>query len=131
LPNVRGYWWYDFRNDGTDKREREHNFGLLRQDYSLKPAYRVLKVVSPIIQNYEFLGRDSKTPGDTVLLRFGNAEEQLLIAWSTGKARSINIASAGNALGELQLIDTANPERGRTSGGTSWNCSSTTSNCTA
>lgn len=130
LPNVRGIWWYDFRNDGTDKREREHNFGLLRQDYSLKPAYRVLATISPIIKNYQFLGHIAESRNNTVLLRFGNAEEQLLVGWTTDKSRSVSIESAGKAIGKLALIDTADPVKGWTTGA-SWKCPSSTSNCTA
>lgn len=131
LPNVRGYWWYDLRNDGTDKREREHNFGLLRQDYSLKPAYSVLKAISPIIQNYQFLGHAGEAGRNTVLLHFGNADEQLLVGWSTDQARSVNIESAGRATGKLEWIDTATPDNGRTRGDTVWKCPATASNCTA
>ncbi|MEK0363965.1 hypothetical protein [Pseudomonas sp. CBC3] len=131
LPNVRGYWWYDLRNDGTDKREREHNFGLLRQNYALKPAYRVLKVVSPIIQNYQFLGHVDEPRKDTVLMRFGNAEEQLLVAWSTDQARSISIESAGKTTGALELIDTEHPENGRTQSDAAWDCPAEANNCTA
>ncbi len=131
LPNVRGYWWYDLRNDGTDKREREHNFGLLRQDYVPKPAYRVLKVVSPIIQNYQFLGHAGEPSKGTVLMRFGNAEEQLLVAWSTDQTRSVSIESAGKATGTLELIDTAHPENGRTRSDVEWNCPTNASDCTA
>jgi hypothetical protein len=131
LPNVHGYWWYDLRNDGTDRREREHNFGLLRQDYSLKPAYRVLTAISPIVQNYQFLGHASESGKDTVLLRFGNADEQVLVAWSTDQARSVSIESMGKATGELELIDTAHPDQGRIAGGTPWKCPATKGNCTA
>lgn len=131
LPNVHGYWWYDFRNDGTDRREREHNFGLLRQDYTAKPAYRVLTAISPIVHNYKFLEHASESGKDTVLLRFGNAEEQLLIAWSTDRARSISIESIGKTTGKLELIDTARPDQGRIAGGTAWECPTTTENCTA
>lgn len=131
LPNVRGYWWYDFRNDGTDKREREHNFGLLRQDYSRKPAYPVLKAISPIIQNYQFLGHAGEAGKGTVLLHFGNADEQLLVGWSTDKTRSVTIESAGKVPGGLELIDTAQPDQGKTAGVASWACPSTASNCTA
>ena len=131
LPNVRGYWWYDWRNDGTDKSEREHNFGLLRKDYSQKRAYQVLKVVSPIIRDYQFLGSVGGAGRDTVLLRFGNAQEQLLVAWSTGKPRSVSIQSVGTASGKLKLVDTARPEHGAISDEATWQCSSLASNCTA
>lgn len=129
LPSVRGYWWYDFRNDGTDSREREHNFGLLRQDYSPKPAYRVLKAISPIIEHYGFLGRVGESDAGTVQLRFGNGEEQLLVAWSTDQPRSASISASGATAGAVQLIDTAQPDRGRTAATTQWQCPSDRNPC--
>lgn len=131
LPNVHGYWWYDFRNDGTDRREREHNFGLLRQDYTPKPAYQMLKVVSPFIRNYQFLGNASQTRKSTVLMRFGKADEQFLVAWSTDQPRSVSIESAGQASGKVELIDTARPENGRTGSDAEWKCQSNAITCTA
>lgn len=38
LPYVRGVWWYDYSDDGTDPHEREHHFGLLTYDGREKPA---------------------------------------------------------------------------------------------
>ncbi len=130
LSNVRGYWWYDLRNDGTDKHEREHNFGLLRQDYSLKPAYRVLEAISPIIKDFQFLGRVEEAREANVQLRFGNGEEQLLVAWSTDNARPITITSAGKAAGDLKLLDTGQPDKGWTTG-SAWQCPSSADRCTA
>lgn len=131
LPTVRGYWWYDFRNDGTDKREREHNFGLLRQDYSPKPAYQVLKAISPILKDYQLLDIPGGMGKDIVQLRFGNADEQLLVAWSTDRPRELEIRSVGSAPGALTLIDTGSPERGRVTGATSWECTRAASHCSA
>lgn len=31
-------FWYDLRNDGTDAAEYEHNLGLVKNDYTIKPA---------------------------------------------------------------------------------------------
>ncbi len=31
--------WYDWKNDGPEASEREHNFGTVTQDLKLKPAY--------------------------------------------------------------------------------------------
>jgi len=130
LANVRGYWWYDFRNDGTDKREREHNFGLLRQDYSPKPAYRVLEAISPIIKDYQFLGRVEESR-NSVLLRFGNDEEQLLVVWSTtDQTRPVTITSAGKSASNLKLLDTARPDKGWTTA-IAWQCPSNADHCAA
>ncbi len=130
LANVRGYWWYDLRNDGTDKREREHNFGLLRQDYSPKPAYRVLEAISPIIKDYQFLGRVEESR-NSVLLRFGNDKEQLLVAWSTtDQPRPVTITSAGKSASNLKLLDTAQPDKGWTTA-IAWQCPSNAEHCAA
>ncbi|WP_417778959.1 hypothetical protein [Stutzerimonas xanthomarina] len=129
LSNVRGYWWYDFRNDGTDLREREHNFGLLRQDYSPKLAYQVLRAISPIIEHFQFLERVGESDDSTVQLRFGNDKEQLLIAWSTGKPRSVSIASSGLRSGAVELIDTAQPDKGKTAAASQWQCPADGNNC--
>lgn len=42
---VQSMGWYDFRNDGNDPFYNEENFGVLRQDYSPKPAYRALAAI--------------------------------------------------------------------------------------
>ncbi|WP_217474543.1 hypothetical protein [Stutzerimonas stutzeri] len=131
LPNVRGYWWYDWRNDGTNVREREHNFGLLRQDYALKPAYRALKAISPIIRDYRFLGHADGSKKGAVLLRFGNADEQLLVAWSPEQTRTLTIESTGKASGHLALIDTEHPEDGRVASDATWRCPDRADRCTA
>jgi hypothetical protein len=34
---------YDFYDDGTDRTYSEHNFGMVRRDYSLKPGYYALQ----------------------------------------------------------------------------------------
>ena len=39
LQGVGRIYWYNFRDVGTNPLEPEHNFGLLRFDYSRKPAY--------------------------------------------------------------------------------------------
>ncbi len=35
---IKGAWWYDYVDDGTDPNNVQHNFGLLRANYTAKPA---------------------------------------------------------------------------------------------
>ena len=37
-------YFYDFQNDGTKANEREHNFGVIRMDYSPKQAFQAMAV---------------------------------------------------------------------------------------
>lgn len=43
LPFIKGVWWYDLQDDGTDPKEREYHYGLIRSDFSPKPAYNALR----------------------------------------------------------------------------------------
>lgn len=43
LSYVKGVWWYDFINDGNNPFDKEHNFGILNNDFSPKPVAKVLE----------------------------------------------------------------------------------------
>ncbi len=132
LPNIKGMWWYDFRNDGTDKTEREHNFGLVRQDFTPKPAYPVLAAISEIVSQYAYLGRLENTANDVVMLRFARGEDELLVAWSTGKPRTVELRgneSNEGITGRVAMIDTAQPRHGRVTTGNEWRCPASDDAC--
>lgn len=129
LPSIRGMWWYDFRNDGTDRTEREHNFGLVRQDFTPKPAYRVLTAVSDIVANYRFIGREENSDGDVVALRFARGEDELLVAWSAGKPRNLELEALDPQPGRVALIDTAQPQHGRVTSNARWECTGRGGRC--
>lgn len=122
LPNIRGMWWYNFRNDGTDPTEREHNFGLVRQDLTKKPAYEVLAAISPVVGGYEFLGQVETDAAELVLLRFAGVNDEVLVGWSKGNPRQLRVRSSGPVAGPLRLIDTAQPTLGRHDNDRSWQC---------
>jgi len=132
LPNIKGMWWYDFRNDGTDKTEREHNFGLVRQDFTPKPAYPVLAAISEIVSQYAYLGRLENIANDVVMLRFARGEDELLVAWSTGKPRTVELRGNENnegITGRVAMIDTAQPRHGRVTTGNEWRCPASDDAC--
>ena len=41
---IKGIWWYDLQDDCTDPLNQECRFGILRQDYTPKPAYQAMKL---------------------------------------------------------------------------------------
>lgn len=43
---IQGVWWYDFINDGIDKKNGEHNFGMLNRDLSEKDTASAIKQFS-------------------------------------------------------------------------------------
>ncbi|EIV6644768.1 hypothetical protein QEF67_001113 [Klebsiella aerogenes] len=43
LDYVKGIWWYDFIDDGNDKKNKEHNFGILTEEFNAKPIGDTIK----------------------------------------------------------------------------------------
>jgi hypothetical protein len=39
MPFVAGLWWYDLRDDGVNPGNDQENFGLVRHDFTPKPAF--------------------------------------------------------------------------------------------
>ena len=120
-PNIRGMWWYDLVEDGTDAEEFEHHFGLLRPNLAPKPAYNVLKAISPVLTQYRYDSLKSLQAGDLYLLNFAKGDEQVLVAWTVGQPRQVKIEANGRQQGPVQTLDTRHPERGRVTSG-QWQC---------
>lgn len=87
---IEGVWWYDLFDDGPDTSNREHRFGLVRQDRSRKPAFWAL---AKFIRDYA--DRDvvrTEIRPDGVLMEFSaEAGVAKVVAWqregATGAVR--------------------------------------------
>jgi hypothetical protein len=49
LPFVRGMWWYELQDSGTDPGNAQHNFGLTDANLVPKPAYHAMRAVGPLV----------------------------------------------------------------------------------
>jgi polysaccharide biosynthesis protein PslG len=47
VPYVKGIWWYQLQDEQWDPADKEHHFGLLQPDFSVKPAFRSWPVPRP------------------------------------------------------------------------------------
>lgn len=84
--------WYDWKNDGLDPEEREHNFGLVHADLSPKPAYLALKTLTSELAGYRIerrmdLGRE--TDYALVLRRAGHPDK--LALWTTAEPHAVTL----------------------------------------
>lgn len=129
LPDIKGLWWYDVLNDGSDANDPEQNFGLLRQDLTPKPSYLTLKAISPTLREYRYDAEKSRELDGSYLLRFAKGAEQILVAWTTGQTRAIPVDASSVQPGNVLLIDSGQPERGQQDTGIAWNCND--SRCSA
>jgi polysaccharide biosynthesis protein PslG len=56
ISSIRGTWWYNLVNNGTDPTRREHNFGLRRADLTAKHANCTMKQTLAILRGSKFAG---------------------------------------------------------------------------
>lgn len=77
--------WYDWKNDGTDWNNHEHNFGIVSTELEPKPAYEALKTMTAQLAGYRLVQRlDIGSSYDYALL-FVNAQGHgKLVVWTIG-----------------------------------------------
>ena len=94
--------WYDWKNDGPDSNENEHNFGTVLPDLTPKPAYLAIQTLTRQLSGYHIVRRLAlPSDKDYVLLCANREGDQKLAAWTLGEAHSVSL--------DLPLRDGANP----------------------
>ena len=79
---VERIFWYDFLNDGTDPVNPEHNFGLIRNDRTPKPAIVAYSYLISRLRGCRWLGRYSMGGGaDAFAFAAEQSGEPVIIAW--------------------------------------------------
>lgn len=86
--------WYDWRDDGTDAKDPEHHFGLVRHQYRSgqtpvldpKPAYLAARTLLNHFKGYTFLERLNAGGGDDYVLVFAKGAERRMAAWTTSSS---------------------------------------------
>lgn len=124
VPNVKGMWWYDLYNDGPNPRNQEHNFGILNEDLSPKPAYTMAKAIAPVVRDFTYDARASVIGDGVYQLYFNKGKERVLVAWTTGEPRPVQITAKASLKGPVRLIDTVTPDKGQIASGAAWVCQS-------
>ena len=88
--------WYDWKNDGTDANENEHNFGTVLPDLQPKPAYRAVQTLTRQLAGYRIVRRLS-VPDD---------KDYVLVCGGPVRGEQVGRLDAGRA-----AFDPAGPQR--------------------
>jgi hypothetical protein len=83
--------WYDWRNDGTDANDREHNFGTVTRSLEPKPAYAAAQTLTTVLDRCEPQARLLTGVASDWLLSFRCAGDYALAAWSSGEPRAVTL----------------------------------------
>lgn len=90
IKNIPFSVIYDLRNDGTDPANVEHNFGILRHDYTKRPAFYNIKSLNTNLKNTTYTKRLTSDPAD-YLLEFNNPTKKMLAAWTTKATHTVTV----------------------------------------
>lgn len=86
--DVTGNYWYDFVNDGTDKNDVEHNFGVVTKDRTFKKGYFAYSQLNQRIAGAILMGEI--TLGNNLRAYvFLKDNEPLMVIWSSGADENI------------------------------------------
>ncbi|MFD0712231.1 S-layer homology domain-containing protein [Paenibacillus sp. GCM10027626] len=84
---VENITWYDFKNDGAEPENREHNFGIIvneedgRGAYTAKPAFATYAVQTRQLTGAEYIGQE-QVYGNVRSYLFRKNGEDLRVLWS-------------------------------------------------
>ncbi|HEI8865683.1 cellulase family glycosylhydrolase [Serratia sp. AKBS12] len=81
---IKGIWWYDLIDDGSNPKEREDRFGFVAQDLVAKPAAANLKKIAEIAHSYQIVDYKQSENGKNIIeLKKGN--ERATVSWTNKK----------------------------------------------
>jgi hypothetical protein len=94
--------WYDWRDDGPDPKNGEHNFGCVANAHHKdrepvldpKPAYLAARTLNSKLDGFTFKRRLGLTNDADFFLVFAKGEETRAVAWTTSSApHSVTVAA--------------------------------------
>ncbi len=101
--------WYDWRNDGLDPHDPEHNFGLVTADLTPKTSYRAAQTLVATLAGYHFQRRIPLADPADYLLLFRNHERVALAAWTTGEPHSVTLPALCASVESVDLLGVTQP----------------------
>lgn len=104
-PNIS---WYDFRNDGDNPMEWEHNFGVVTQEFEPKPAYRAYATLARMLHDGQYQNQVDFGPG---VMAFGftrpGGQSPVIVAWAVDRQRTV-VVQAPQGLVVTNLMGESN-----------------------
>jgi polysaccharide biosynthesis protein PslG len=109
MPYLKGLWWYDFQDDGTDPTNIEHNFGLVKADLAPKPGYSDIASVMRWTSGAHFVKRltTSDLTVDGVEFQLPDGQQAMAL-WRQG-AGSSQVQTKGVSAVQLLQSGVASP----------------------
>ena len=83
--------WYDWKDDGTDPKEREHHFGTVTHDLKPKQAYLAAKILAHTLEGYSVVQRIDLGKDEDFALRLSNGQNEAIAFWTMGEEHEVTL----------------------------------------
>lgn len=104
--SLKGLYIYDYRNDGTDKANKEHNFGIVDIEGNEKPAVPLLRDALGVLKSARF--QSVETRGDFFFVKYlSGSGEKRYFAWRKNgpqKTVGFDVDCEGNASFAVRIL---------------------------
>ena len=97
--------WYDWKNDGPDPAECEHNFGTGTHDLQPKPAYIALQTFTSELNGFRIERRIESSTNDFLLLLRNDSSQSKLATWTTMDAHRVTLKVLGTGPSTVQVVN--------------------------
>jgi hypothetical protein len=98
--------WYDWKNDGNDPGENEHNFGTVTSDLTPKPAYLSIQTLTHELAGFRLNHRWDMGSTNDFFLIFNNDHQQTKIAaWTTGQPHEVDLSFKETPSNEFTFLN--------------------------
>jgi len=85
--------YYDLRDDGTDATDAEHNFGLVQNDYSDKPAVVAVRTLTSVAAGRQFAGFILLEPSSLHAMVLDGSVDRVVALWSDAPGATATVAA--------------------------------------
>lgn len=96
--------WYDWKDDGNNKSNMEHNFGVVHKDLTPKITYNSIRTLTTTLKDYKFVERINDGQDSDYILVFQKGNSIIYVLWTTEKEHNINIKMSENNIKILDII---------------------------
>ncbi|WP_455920092.1 cellulase family glycosylhydrolase [Priestia megaterium] len=78
--------WYDWKNDGVNPHDKQHNYGIVFNDSTQKLSYNAIQTLTKNLKGYKFSKTIKYGRSDNHILEFKNADgKKAIVFWTTGE----------------------------------------------
>lgn len=95
---VEKVFWYDFRDDGTNPNDPEHNFGIIKRDFVPKKAYTAFGIMTKALEGKKAEGRVDLWDDNLWCFSFSKGKQFTLVMWAGKEEGSTALKVSGKKL---------------------------------